>query len=552
MGLPQSFLDTVEKYRMLCPGDKVVVGVSGGPDSVALLDLLIREKRSFGISVHVAHLNHMIRGEEADADEEFVRQLVRSRGLNVTIGRENVPKLARTGGLSLEDAARAARYRFFEVVALSIGANKVAVAHTLDDQAETVLMRLIRGAGLDGLSGIPPVRCTTVLVRSAGSVAGAGSGRTVGIETEQAAKAAKAAVWELTIVRPLIETSKAEVEEYCRLRGLAARLDSTNLDPSYFRNSVRMNLLPVLAEYNPDIKHALARAAELLRDDREVLEALAAAKAGEISTYKEDKGSISVSLGGFAGLPKGLQRRVLRQTLSRAGAPLERLGFVQMENILSFVTHGKSRAKMRIPGGIRAYKGSTAVTFSAAAPAAGAPDEVSDALDRAAANPSVAPCLPGGATGAIHEVELKIPGVTTIPWTGQAIRARLTPIEGTDFWSQPAVATENEKDLLGRVVAYFDYDEVSGRVVARSKRPGDRFWPFGMKGTKKVKDFLIASKVPVEERDRLVVVACDDPRKAKTGEGGAGKIMWLLGYRTDERFRVTEETRTILRLEVVE
>ncbi|HHY39483.1 MAG TPA: tRNA lysidine(34) synthetase TilS [Clostridia bacterium] len=549
MGLPQSFIDTVEKYCMLRPGDRVVVGVSGGPDSVALLDLLIREKERFGVSIHVAHLNHMIRGDEANADEEFVRCLARSRGLNVTIGREDVPGLARTAGLSMEDAARAARYRFFEVVALSIGANKVAVGHTLDDQAETILMRLIRGAGLDGLSGIPPVRRMTVLVGPGG------------------------AEFVADIVRPLIETKRADVEEYCRLCGLNTRLDSTNLDPSYFRNSIRMKVLPVLEEYNPDIKYVLGRTAELLRDDREVLESLAASKADEISAQKEDKEdkeSISVSLREFTGLPKGLQRRVLRHILSRVGAPLERLGFIQMENIVSFVVHGKPRAEMRIPGGVRAYRGSAVVTFSAAGAGArsacGVSHEVHTALDQEApdlvSDLRVTPCPSGETGGPVREVDLKIPGVTRIPWTGQVIHASLAPAGEAGLWPELKIAMEREGNRLGRFVAYLDYDKVSKRVVARDRRPGDRFRPFGMKGTKKVKDFLISSKVPVEDRDDLVIVACEGRKKPKGREGIANgvindrmtndRIMWLVGYRTDERFRVTEKTRTVLRLEVLQ
>jgi len=153
----------------------------------------------------------------------------------------------------LEDAARAVRYRFFEEVAGRIGANKIAVGHTLDDQAETVIMRAIRGTGLDGLGGIPPVR----------------------------------PMGTFAIVRPLIDTLRTDIEEYCKTNGLETRIDSTNKDPLYFRNSIRLEVIPLLAKYNPNVRVALGRMAELVREDKDTLEVISKDMAGELVTGEE-------------------------------------------------------------------------------------------------------------------------------------------------------------------------------------------------------------------------------------------------------------------------
>ena len=215
----------------------ITVALSGGADSVVLLDVLCRLRNELGITVSAAHLNHMIRGAEADGDEQFVKELCDKYGIELTVGREDIPSIARKTGQSTELAARNARYAFLERVA---PAGVIATAHTASDQLETMLLNLTRGTGPDGLCGIPPIR-----------------GR---------------------IIRPLLACSRAEIERYCDVNGLSFVTDSTNLSDDYTRNRIRHLVIPQLKNINPEVEAAACRCAEFMREDREFLNKTAAAK----------------------------------------------------------------------------------------------------------------------------------------------------------------------------------------------------------------------------------------------------------------------------------
>jgi len=219
---------TLKKYKMLTQGEKVILGVSGGADSIAMLYAL-NELVDYGLELIVAHLNHGIRGDEAKGDAEFVKETAKSLRLTFVYGEVDTLSFKEESQLSLEDAARTLRYKFFDQVLNKHYATKIATAHTLDDQAETVLMRLLRGSGSRGLSGIPPVSNS--------------------------------------IVRPLIDTSRSEIEEYLRSKGVEWVEDSTNESPEFLRNRIRQDLLVELESYNPQIKETLSRTAEILRSE---------------------------------------------------------------------------------------------------------------------------------------------------------------------------------------------------------------------------------------------------------------------------------------------
>ncbi|HFB52371.1 MAG TPA: tRNA lysidine(34) synthetase TilS, partial [Anaerolineae bacterium] len=228
------------EHQLLAAGETVVVAVSGGADSVCLLDVLRRLAPALNLKLHVAHLNHQLRGDAAAADADFVRDLARRWQLPVTIGQADVAQLARQQKKSVEDAARAARYDFLRQVARKIHAEKIAVGHNADDQSETVLLHFLRGAGLDGLRGMLP-------------------------RTPQPDGGAP-------LIRPLLEIPRTEIEAYCRAQNLPFRTDATNRDENFTRNRVRHSLLPLLETFNPNIRAALRRTAALMQADFPLVE----------------------------------------------------------------------------------------------------------------------------------------------------------------------------------------------------------------------------------------------------------------------------------------
>lgn len=289
---------TIQEYHLLETGDKVVVGVSGGPDSLALLHSLMILQGDFGYTLQVAHLNHGLRPEAA-ADAEYVRDLAAAWGLPVTVARRDVLAYRQEHRLSIEAAAREVRYNFFQEVAAAVGATRIAVGHQAEDQAETVLLNLLRGSGLSGLKAMLPRR-----------------GR---------------------LIRPLLFVNRAEIEAYCRDNGLRPRRDYTNEDPVYRRNKIRHQLLPLLArEYNPAIVAALGRTAQILQEDENLLADLAH-RALEGIIKKRGGGALVLDRRGWQELAPALQRRVLRLAAAILG---RRVSFNQVEQARAVAREG--------------------------------------------------------------------------------------------------------------------------------------------------------------------------------------------------------------------
>jgi len=310
--------DTIRRHRMLAAGDVVVAAVSGGADSTALLQLLAALREELRLKIHVAHFNHLLR-EDADVDAAFVADMARALGLTFHQGSGD-PRAHVGAGRSLEDAARRLRYAFLTAVARAEGAHAIATGHTLDDQAETVLMRLLRGAGPWGLSGIPPVR----------THAG------------------------LRLIRPLLEVPRTEVEASLRAAGLSWREDATNRDHAMLRNRVRGVLLPSLAGYNPHVRRTLARLAEVMRDETLALDVLAARRVNAVLSGRG--ATVRIALEPFARLPAALQRRALREAVRRCRGNIEGVGFVHLEGARRIALEGRPGAIAELPGGLRAVR----------------------------------------------------------------------------------------------------------------------------------------------------------------------------------------------------
>lgn len=304
---------TIRRYELLEPGDKVVVGVSGGPDSLVLLHILCILREEFCCTLHVAHLNHCLRPDAAD-DAEYVRKVAAEWGLEATIEGRDVAAYQRTRHLSLEEAAREVRYSFLKEVAAVVGATKIAVGHQADDQAETVLLNLLRGSGLTGLKAMVPRRGQ--------------------------------------IIRPLLFISRKEIEEYCHRQGINPRRDFTNEDLSLQRNKIRHLLLPFLArEFNPAIIRALSRTAVILQEEEEILAGLAKEAFNSLLKEKDVDKKLVLNRQKMLTMPAGLQRRVLRLAASALGRAVdfeqvERAREVALrEGVISWPGHLKIEAR---------------------------------------------------------------------------------------------------------------------------------------------------------------------------------------------------------------
>ncbi|MDD2689029.1 MAG: tRNA lysidine(34) synthetase TilS [Candidatus Omnitrophica bacterium] len=303
---------TIKKYNLVAKNDKILIAVSGGPDSVTLLYLLNSLKKEFNLSLHVAHLDHMLRKDSA-GDAEFVKRLAQNLKIPITLTQVNVEKLALKG--SLEEIARNARLGFLFNTARGIKADKIALGHSLDDQAETVLMRILRGTGLYGLSAILPKR----------NIAG---------------------FW---IIRPLIETSRKDIEAFLRRKKIKSCLDASNLKDIYLRNKIRHQLLPLLErQYNKNIKKILSNMAESAGLDYDYIYSRAI-----VIMKNFDR---KVNLKRFLKLHPAIQRLAIRQNIARLKGDTRRLNFKHIREIEDLILNRPANSVVDLPKGVSVVK----------------------------------------------------------------------------------------------------------------------------------------------------------------------------------------------------
>lgn len=299
-------------------GDRVGVAVSGGPDSILLLAYMDQLARELGLTLAAVHFNHHLRGAESDTDERFVREQARQLGIDYLLGEADVARAAREKRRNLEATARELRYRFFFSLVNQGRLDKVATAHTANDQAETVLLRLLRGAGTLGLGGIYPVL-------------------------------------EGKVVRPFLNVTRAEVEQELKKRKLEWRLDSSNLNPLFRRNKIRKELLPLLQkEFNPEVIRSLKELADRARDDEEYLEGQARERARAWRVHEEHEEKIPTRP--LIEFPAALARRVLRQMIVASRGHLRGISYNHIEALRRFAHSAQSGRKLALPGGWEARK----------------------------------------------------------------------------------------------------------------------------------------------------------------------------------------------------
>ena len=472
-----TFVDTIAAFcqteNLLENDDTIVVGVSGGADSLALLAVLQSLSPTLNLNLHVAHLNHQLR-EEANADADFVAEIARKWQIPITIEAVDIATLAKEKGQSLEDAARTTRYQFFQRVAKSIHAQKIAVGHNADDQAETVLLHFVRGAGIKGLCGMRP---DSPLANDDS----------------------------LRLIRPLLNTSRADIDTFCRTQDLHPRTDTSNADEHFTRNKIRHSVLPLLKSINPAIADNLQRTAKLMTADDEVLTA-ETERALKVVTQSQYPDAIIFDKNAWQTLPIGLQRRVLRRAIEILHGDIHNIEFQHIENALSYLQKGRVGTQYDFPKNSMLtidYTTFILATEKYSPPAPGFPHLTGD-----------------------ETISLNVPGVTPIPHLDWKIHSKLLP---------PADISIEALHRRGAWHAYFDADTI-GLPMLRTRAPGDSFAPFGLNGqSQKLKKFMIDQRIPARWRNNIPLLLSAD-----------GKICWVCGWRTAHHCRITPNTHRIL------
>jgi len=469
----------------------VLVAVSGGPDSVALLHAL--HQTGLPLQIQVAHLNHLIRGEKAATDAQYVAQFCQKLGMICHQAQYDVPAFAAAYKLSLEDAARRVRYTFLAHLLTRFQISLLLTGHNADDQAETLLLRILRGTGPHGLAGIAPM--TSLPPPDSRLEA------TFGFD--------RAWLKQIRLGRPLLKVWRPEIEAYCAAHQLEPRHDETNTTPDYARNRIRLKLLPYLEkEYKPGLKINLGRLADLMRDEQALLDQLT--ETAFVEHAEIGPGKIEFKPEYFWGQPIALQRRLLRRAYSQLFGSLENLEAADTEALL-LSPYSTTKVIVQLPGGLRGYASHKVIGLSLPPV------------------PSLAPLKPE-----LYPLLLIPPAILNPGW-GWQIEAEIikrTELEPDSFKSS------------GKYTAYLDYAQLGEQLLVRSRLPGDKFRPLGAPGRRKVQDLMLDAKIAPELRASWPLVLRLDKKENKVME--ASEIVWLPGVAIADDFKITPQSQDLL------
>lgn len=465
--LKQQVLDTIKKNDLINYGDSIVVGISGGYDSVCLLHILYSISSELNLKLYPVHVNHMLRGEEALRDENCVRNFCTSIGIDLHIEKIDVAKKALQDKISLEEAGRNARYDVFNRIAKEKCANKIAVAHSRNDQAETILMRIFRGTGLEGLKGIEYKRDN--------------------------------------IIRPLLDIDRLQIENYVDGKGLEAIIDSSNLHTDYFRNRIRLNVIPEInSAVGADITENLLRLSKIVVTDEDFLR-YNAELYYEKAIISKKKFFIELNLEELKKMHQAMRGRVLRLAVFSACGSINDLGYVHIDKLLWLIESGRTGAQVHIPNGMMAIRTYCSLIIREQA-----------TIEKIGS----------------FEQKLEIPGETHISSIDSIIVIKIINFETNASCYE---FINKNKDIYTKFIDFRKLQlKKDVELVVRNRRDGDSFKPLNSNGTKKLKEYFIDNKIPREKRDEFPLIAINK------------EIIWIIGNKTSDNYKVTDNTNSVL------
>ena len=432
----------VTENNLIENGDRVLVALSGGPDSVCLLNILFELRREFNIEIAAAHVNHMLRGEEAFKDEEYARDMCDSLNIDFFSERIDINKISKERGISHELAGREERYKFFHLISKKNGYNKIAIAHNSNDQAETVLMNMMRGSGIEGLCGIRSKR-------------------------------------EGGIIRPILCLSREEIENYCDINNLKPRIDKSTMENVTNRK---------------DIIETINRMASLLQIDNDFIEKECNNYYKKFCTNNVDK--LIISKDAFS-IEKAILTRLIKKAFINFTGKHSNFEMKHIHEVIS-LANKETNKRVNIPNGVIAENiyGDIYLRFKEAKT-----NEFQEII--------------------LNKIELE---GNNINFEDYIIRFDVI---------------DNKKNIEfsnNVLIKFFDYDKIKEKLIIRKRLNGDRIIPLGMKGSKKLKDIFIDLKLPIEERNKVPVVCFDN------------EIAWLVGYKVSESYKITKDTKKIIKI----
>lgn len=461
------------------PNPGIIAGVSGGPDSLAMMHLLSRLRESRQFNVTIVHVDHQLRSESAH-EAAFVMEEARRYGLPATIAKVDTRAIASERKISIETAARAGRYTALTTEAQARGSSRIFVAHTRDDQAETVLSHLIRGTGLDGLGGMKPLYPLTKSHLMIPVPEG------------------------ILLGRPLLAISRAQIIGYCDAFALHPLEDSSNQDETYLRNWIRHALLPRIESRVPSFSDRIIALANIVQADSAVLESLTESALSDLTTEKK-QGVRVLSFEGWSRLPLALKRRVLRDSIFLIKGSMTDISFTHIEKAISLLENSEPGSVSEAAGGIRIRREGSGIIIQS--------EGTTLAPDWPALTPGKIITLTPGIGYPIGHHGWTCDVCIITPEPGSPVTAGLS----TDRWQ-----------------AFLDADKVTGSLTLRTRVPGDRFHPQGAGGSVTVGNFMTDHHVPRAARSTLPLLV---------DEAG---ILWLCGFRVDERVTISETTHRVI------
>ena len=445
-------LGTICKFNMINKGDNMIIGVSGGADSICLLHLLNDLRDKLNINIIVVHVQHGIRGKDADDDAQFVKDFCNDRGIECHVYYFNVKKLAKENKLSEEEMGRKVRYQVFDEALLAYGGTKIVLAHHVNDNAETIIMNLLRGTGIKGIGGIRPVRGN--------------------------------------IIRPLIECTREEIEKYCEINNVKYQDDYTNEMEIYTRNKIRHTVIPYIKNnFNQNFVANLVNTANLVRSEDDYIDKIVLEKEQQIVTKNEKE--YIICLDEFLQLDIVIKRRLIRHIIGKMSS-LKDIEFKHIEEIVKLENKEVSK-RIDLPKGLIAKRTYDSIIITNLGK-----DKIS--------------CF-----------QYSINNLSKIYI--QELDKHL------DFH---IIENKNQDIPKNLYTKWFDYDKIKGNLKVRSRQSGDVIGIKGINGTKKLKKYFIDCKIPLDERDKIPLLA------------DGNNIIWIIGHRINEQYKITASTKKIL------